>query len=116
MEIAMKKDWSGDYRGGGTVICAGSLRRKVGLPKDTSKIYAVFTKKKTSNSFLINPPYDGWIGQMSRVDGFSGALLTTTKLILGRAYNKGFRYVRIDCAAQRYRYGPPFDNKGHTES
>ena len=96
MEIAMKKDWAGDYDGGGTKLCEGSLRRKVALPKDTSKIYAIFTKRKSSNSFLINRPYDGWNGSFSRVEGFRGALLTTTKIILARAYKKGFRYVRIE--------------------
>ena len=97
MKIAMKKDWVGDYRGGGTVLCAGSLRRKVTLPKGVLNIYAVFTKKKTPDSFLINCPDSEWIGRsLSTVDGFSGTLLTTTKLILGRAYNNGYRYVRIE--------------------
>ena len=99
MEIAMKTGglYNHNYFGGGTALCVDGLRRKVDLPKDVRKIYAVFTQKKVSDSFYITKPREcSWMGRESRIRGFSGSLRISTRWKLAEAYDKGFRYVRIE--------------------
>ena len=97
MEIAMKFDCV-CYRTpmiapSPASVCADLLRKEIFLPSDTLKIYAVFTKKRVSNAFRIEPPdYDGH----SRLAGIKEYMLSWTRTTLGKAYNKGYRYVRIE--------------------
>ncbi len=88
--------WNRDYRGVGIFLCAPSLRRKIDLPKDATKIYAVFSKTLDENlaadSFTIQPPY----GYRSRIREYRSNLTWRTEEILARKYRQGFRYVHIE--------------------
>ena len=100
MEIQLKKGNSyGWYKNEDTSLCTDQLRREVHLPASELKIYAVFTKNKTTDSFRINAPIrTAWGGKESAITGLKRGveLLTSTRLVLAKAYKKGFRYVRIE--------------------
>ena len=100
MEIQLKQinPGHGWYRGVDTSLCSDDLRKEVHLPADESRIYAVFTKKKTLDSFRINAPICGWAGKESAITGLRRGvgLLSSTRWVLAKAYSKGFRYVRIE--------------------
>ena len=100
MEIQLKQRNTGYgwYRGGDTSLCSGDLRKEVHLPADEGRIYAVFTKKKTPDSFRINAPVGAWTGKESTITGLRRGvgLLCSTRWVLAKAYSKGFRYVRIE--------------------
>ncbi len=101
MEIAMEleNDQYGDdwYKGGDAWLCPEDLRDEVSLPKKAPKIYAVFTKKSTPDSFLINKPCKNWREKdESRIFEIDNYLMSNTRMVLAQVYNKGFRYVRIE--------------------
>ena len=99
MEIQLKRrnsyDW---YQGAGTTLCTGQLRREIAFPEGELTIYAVFTKKKVADSFRIDAPTNTAWGKASTITGLKGGveLLTSTRLVLAKAYKKGYRYVRIE--------------------
>ena len=99
IELKLAPDRFNDsvYEGGGAYLCPEALRDEVSLPKKTRKIYAVFTKKNVSDSFHIRASAMAWHGKdeslLAEVDEY---LMTCTRKVLGKAYNDGFRYVRIE--------------------
>ena len=74
-------------------VCAGLLREEAFLPEDTPKIYAVFTEKRVPNAFRIQPPDDWGLSELAGIEEY---MLSWTRKTLGKAYKKGFRYVRIE--------------------
>ncbi len=99
MEIKLNRDsLFGWYQGAGISLCTDQLRREVHLPADEQKIYAVFSEKKTTDSFRINVPTNTILGKVSAINGLRKGigLLISTRLVLAKAYKKGFRYVRIE--------------------
>ncbi len=97
MEIVMKFDgcsyeteWSVRNR---AQVCAEVLREEIFLPEDTPKIYAVFTEKRVPNAFRIERPDDYGYSELA---GIGEYILSWTRKTLGKAYNNGFRYVRIE--------------------
>ncbi len=99
MEIQLKTIRpNGWYRGGDTSLCPDDLRKEIHLPADENRIYAVFAKNKTSDSFRINAPTRTVWGGESTITGLRRgiALLSSTRWALAKAYKKGFRYVRIE--------------------
>ena len=98
MEIVMKFDGMAFYENtraarNRVTVCASLLREEVFLPETALKIYAVFTAKRASNAFRIDPP--GRYGE-STIAGVETYILSWTRKTLGTAYKKGFRYVRIE--------------------
>ena len=99
MEIVMKLDWGGySYSThlkarNPASVCAELLRKEIFLPETVRKIYAVFTEKSAPNAFRIKPP-DEW--GFSYIAGVETYILSWTRATLGKAYRKGYRYVRIE--------------------
>ena len=99
MEIVMKLAW-GDYSyrtkmpaSNPAYVCAELLREEIFLPKTVRKIYAVFTEKGVPNAFRIKPPDDDGYSELVGVEEY---ILSYTRGTLSKAYEKGFRYVRIE--------------------
>ena len=74
-------------------VCAELLRDEIFLPETVRKIYAVFTKKRVPDAFRIKSP--NYYGE-SEVAGVKEYILSWTRATLGKAYKKGYRYVRIE--------------------
>ena len=74
-------------------VCANLLRDEIFLPKTVRKIYAVFTTKRAPDAFRIKPPNER--GE-SGIAGVREYILSWTRKTLGKAYNDGYRYVRIE--------------------
>ena len=99
MEIQLKTRRPGGwYNGGDTSLCPDDLRKEVHLPAGESRIYAVFAKNKTPDSFRINAPTQTLWGGNSTITGLRRGicLLDSTRWALAKAYDKGYRYVRIE--------------------
>ena len=75
-------------------VCAEVLREEIFLPEGTPKIYAVFTAKRVPNAFRIESPDDD--SGLSELAGVDKYILSWTRKTLAKAYNNGFRYVRIE--------------------
>ncbi len=79
-------------------LCAPSLRRTVDLPKGKATIYAVFTKSDTKPdcTLTITKPWVCGKWCLSNVEESQAAITWDTRGVLGRAYNRGYRYVRFE--------------------
>ena len=92
MEVEMKlgDSW---YLGESLDVCAKKLQKEIDLPKGNSKIFAVFTKKRTPDTFRIQPPDTHGRSVIVGIDEY---IMSYTRKQLGRAYKGGFRYVHIE--------------------
>lgn len=100
MEICFRKQkwhgWCGKNSHCYIALCNGSLERKISIPERIKKIYAVFTKHKTEDSFTIVANNE-WIETTGgRIKEYSGTLTFATRAVLGIAYYKGYRYVHFE--------------------
>ena len=93
-----KKIFMASQQGWRALLCEDSLRKKVAIPEDCTNFFAVFTKKPRADSWTLtrarNISYS--YGRASRLREFRGTLYGCTELLLGLAYERGYRYVHIE--------------------
>lgn len=101
MEVKLVKsengEWVRQFTPHAYVLCNNSLRRYVSFPRNTTAIYLVFTKQRprsTTECWSLKKPdiAERKLLKELGVDGWYGA----AKHLHYRAYNLGFRYVRVE--------------------
>lgn len=77
------------------VLCNGVLRDYVHLPTadKIDKLYAVFTKRPTPDSFEICS--GGW-GGMGKLKDIRTAYFIRAEAIMGAKLRQGYKYVRLE--------------------
>ena len=82
------------YRKGGARLCSQTVRRAVGLPKDTTVMYAVFSDKRSANDFTITKRR-ACGHEVFGVD-VNYLFMGSARALIQRMYQKGYHYVRIE--------------------
>lgn len=98
--VAMKRGSTAYFcvRGRG-VLCAAGVRRVLGIPKNTQRIWAVFTKCPGPDKYTLKVTRtQKWWGPYDevRVLELRSTLTPEAEAYIKRAVKKGYKYVHIE--------------------
>ncbi len=81
-------------------LCEGTMKRHLDIPSDVKKISACFNEEdiKGVDSYTISKPIQFSLSDRPycNVLEFSGELTWYTKMVLGRLYKQGYRFVHFE--------------------
>lgn len=80
-------------------MCEKELLQKLDIPKGTKKIVAVFSTERVPGAFTLTKARNAtglYSTGQSNIKEFRANLMIEVRWYMGKQYNAGYRYVRIE--------------------